>query len=275
MGGSKLDIIKSRQNINIKEYIKLRDGKKYRIAKKSFCIEGEKIFLEAISNKVDISKMYISKKFWKNIEKSIGLESIINSLGCKKYIINEEIKNYLMNTGVSSDIFCVCKKLDKQLSVDTIYSKKNFLFLCDLQNPGNMGNIIRTAEAFSIDGIIINNNCCDIYNPKTVKASMGSLFKVDIYPVEDEKSMTMLLKEKGFLTYATVLKDYDCSLAGFKFGSKNVIYFGNEGNGLASDIIDLCDRKLTIDMSSSIDSLNVSIASSVVMWEIMNQSKKF
>lgn len=266
-----MEKIESNKNRNIKEYIKLLDNKKYRNSTNSFCIEGDKLFFEALNNKVVFRSIFFTRKFLNKFNISLNDTKFLSNIPCKKFIISENVKQYIMDTSIGHDVFCICKKLDKQLSIDKIDSEKNFLFLCNVQNPGNLGMIIRSLDAFSIDGLILSPDCCDIYNPKVLRASMGSLFRANFYLTDDVLKTTMLLKEKGFSTYATVVNNSNCSLNRIKFGNKNIIYIGNEGNGLSDEIVNACDLKLTIDINPNTESLNVAVASSIIMWEMKRQ----
>jgi TrmH family RNA methyltransferase len=148
------------------------------------------------------------------------------------------------------------------------------MVLEDLQDPGNLGTIMRTGEGAGIDGVILSKGCVDIYNPKTIRSTMGSLYRVPFLYVEDLAQTIADLKAKGITFYAAHLKGerfYD----EFDFTKEGGCAFliGNEGNGLKDETADLADTYLKIPMEGKLESLNAAVASSILMYEVYRQKR--
>ena len=129
--------------------------------------------------------------------------------------------------------------------------------------------IIRTADAVSINGVFLTDDCCDIYNPKVIRSTMGSLFRMNLWTDCNFTNILNTLKEKSVYSYAAVIDSDALSLTECDFSSGAVVVIGNEGNGLPDDVISLCDKKLTIKMQGNINSLNAAMASGIIMWEML------
>lgn len=145
-----------------------------------------------------------------------------------------------------------------------------FLMLENLQDPGNLGTMIRTGEGAGITGVIMNNQTVDIFNPKTIRATMGSIFRVPIVYVPDLAPVLEQMHAKGIYTYAAHLKGqeyYDS----FSFREPTAFLIGNEGNGLSKEISDQAGQYLKIPMEGRVESLNASIAAALLMYEAHRQ----
>ena len=150
---------------------------------------------------------------------------------------------------------------------------KNTLILNRLQDPGNLGTILRTAKACGFQNIIVDNECVDIYNPKTVRSSMSALFSLDIFSSKDIFATAKELKEKGFTLAGTVLDKDAKNLYSVKPKNPVAFIIGNEGSGICDELKSLCDLKIIIPMEEGIESLNASVAASVVMYEFLRREK--
>ncbi|MEG0692676.1 MAG: RNA methyltransferase, partial [Oscillospiraceae bacterium] len=138
----------------------------------------------------------------------------------------------------------------------------------DLQDTGNVGTIIRTAEAVGIDGIIMTNKSCDIYNPKVIRGTMGSVFRMNFMITDDCSGLLTNFMQHNVKTYASVIHKEATSLEDVLFTSPSVLLIGNEGNGLSMEIQSLCSEKITIKMAGNTESLNASMAACILMWEM-------
>lgn len=149
--------------------------------------------------------------------------------------------------------------------------KDKFIIILDeIQDPGNMGTIIRTADAFGASGVVLTPNCVDIYNPKVVRSTMGSLFHIPIAQVEDKIQLIEELKNKHVKIYATSLESanyvYDID-----FRRDFALVIGNESKGISQQILDLADNIVKIPIMGNAESLNAAIASSIIMYETVRQ----
>ena len=149
---------------------------------------------------------------------------------------------------------------------------KNCIILDSINDPGNLGTIIRLSEASNVDLIILANNCCNIYNTKTIRASMSSIFRMNIYVSDNILNDLKLLKKCGFKIFATSLNDNSYNYTKADFTCKNVLVFGNEANGVSDELLKETTNYIKIPMKGSIESLNVSISVAVICYEMMRQN---
>lgn len=268
-----MEIITSNTNSNIKEYVKLRDSKSFRNKNKLFVVESVKLLREAIDSGIFIKKAFVaSPSNDKNYEalQSLFEKNKDNTKNTKLYQITKDIEKKMTITGNSKGVFAVCQKLDKSYELDKINIQGKYAFLSHLQDTGNVGTIIRTALALGLDGIIVSNDTCDLYSLKVLRASMGSVFKINCYESQNPKEDLKRLSKK-FRTYATVLDNNATDILSTQFQKNSIIVIGNEGNGLDIDEVNACSDKITISMKGDSDSLNASIASAIFMWEMMKK----
>ena len=232
--------ITSKDNKKIKELMKLYDNK-YRLEKGLFIVEGYHLF-EMAKDANLLMEVYSTKQ----IEVDVPL-----------YIITEDILKKISKTKSPQGIISICKmKEPKELGNKVIY-------LDNIQDPGNLGTILRSALAFNYFDIIISSDSVSLYNEKTISASQGALFKLNILTNKD-KDYLSYLKDKGYNLISTALNDSE-PISNLKLKDKNVIIFGNEGNGVRKEILDMSNQKVRIDMDN-IDSLNVGVAASILMY---------
>jgi TrmH family RNA methyltransferase len=142
------------------------------------------------------------------------------------------------------------------------------IILDSVQNPGNAGTIIRTTDALCNADIILTGDCADIYSGKTQRAAMGAIFRQNIKICKNIKKELAFLKESGYNIFATYLDKSSRSIENVKFNEKSAVVFGNEGSGLSAETADLCDDKIIIPINPESESLNVSVAAGIVLWEI-------
>ncbi|SEF70690.1 RNA methyltransferase, TrmH family [Caloramator fervidus] len=248
----------SRNNSLIREALKLKQ-KKYRDEFKKFLIEGARFVEEAIREK-QAECIFYSKKFLQTKYKDI--------LSCdvKKYEVDEEVIKELSDTETPQGIVAVCKKKDFDLSFI-----KDFVVIVDgLQDPGNLGTIIRTCDAADVDALILLKGTVDAYNPKTLRSTMGSIFRVPMIYFDSFYDAIEFLKRNDFKIYATCLEasqfiyDYD-------FKEKTAIIIGNEASGIPYEHISLSTYKVKIPMLGKAESLNAAVASAVIIYEVVRQ----
>lgn len=258
-------IISSRDNPFIKEYIRLRDNKKYRTAEQKFVLEGARISFDAAKSGVSLCSVFITEYALEKYFDSVDL--LKESSGGRLYLITDKLAGVLEDTKNSQGIFCVATVLDNNLSVGKIKRGRRFAVLDGLQDPGNVGTILRVSDAVGLDGVFLCN-CCDVYNPKTIRSTMGSIFRV---PFRDDLSFpeaAQLLKDCGVVLYAAVLDKDAESIRETVFCGSSCAVIGNEGNGLGEEDVALCNKRITIRMNGSIESLNAASAAGIILWEM-------
>ncbi|EFI42223.1 RNA methyltransferase [Peptoniphilus sp. oral taxon 386] len=253
-------IIESKDNKSFK-YLKSLLNKKQRTLDKIFFVEGIKVLEEALKYKIP---MYIavSDTFNKSIVTDLILKYQLNNVVI--YYFKNTIFKQLTDTENSQGIIAYFKHIHIN-GINEIENGK-YAFLDDLQDPGNVGGLIRSADAFSLDGIILSKNTVELYNPKLIRSTMASVFRVKLYIVES-KNEILKLKEKGFKIISTSVENAKASYE-YKFSENSVITFGNEAKGVSDEVFSYSDEKIYIPMSEEINSLNVNVAASILFYEM-------
>lgn len=259
--------ITSINNPLVKE-IKTLYRKKGRIKNKAFIIEGIKMIEEAIDNSYPVKNIIYTDQFLKTKDGENFFERI-KDLDNTIYVPNNIFKE-ISDTENPQGILGIAKLEYENLN--EIYKKERpfLLFLDEVQDPGNMGTIIRTADAFNADGIIITEGCVDPYNPKVVRATMGSIFRVPLYYISDGIHELKNLKDMNIRVYSTALTG-SIPIYETDFQKGFVLIIGNESNGVRKEIFSLSDKLIKIPMPGKAESLNAGVAASIIMYEVMKQ----
>lgn len=227
------------------KYFKKLQTKKYRDTEKLFLIEDEHLVNEALN-------MGIVKEI---------ITTTRNKYPVDTYYVNDKIMSFLSNQVSSSKVIAVCHTL-KEKDVNG-----NIIILDNLQDPGNLGTIIRSAVAFNFDTIVLGNTCVDLYNPKVVRASEGMLFHVNIIRRDLNKFLDEI-KNNYTLVTTDVVDGKD--IKDIKY--KNIaLVIGNEGNGVSANIASKCDEKVYIKMNKKCESLNAGVCASILMYEVSHE----
>lgn len=259
--------ITSASNSTIKK-IKNLYRRKQRWAKKMFLIEGIKIVEESIDNDYSIKNIVYSDDLF-DVQ---GGEVFFNRIKHDERLIHVPRKLYREISDMESPqgILGVVEFQINLIENASLNDKTCILLLDKVKDPGNMGAIIRTADAFGIDGVIVTEGCVDIYNSKVVRATMGSIFRVPIYNESNGVEIIKELKKKGLLIYSTSLEESKY-IQNVDFNKSCVLIIGNESRGVSQDIIALADELIKIPMPGGAESLNAAIASSIIMYEATMQ----
>lgn len=242
-----------------------------------FLIEGTKMFLEAPMER--IRKTFVSESFFKteSQKKENGIKSpCLEKLdSCGYEMVTDSVFAKITDTMTPQGILCVMDQFTYTLKDLLIRRNPTIMVLEDLQDPGNLGTIMRTGEGAGIDGIVMSKGCVDIYNPKTIRSTMGSLYRVPFVYTDDLASTLKELKEKEIRFYAAHLKGklfYD--EVDYTFPGGTGFLIGNEGNGLTDETAALADSYIRIPMEGKVESLNAAIAAGVLMYEAYRQKRK-
>lgn len=234
------------KNDKIKNIKKLNQ-KKYRDKENLFIVEGEHLVLEA---------------YKKGMIKELILEQDeILPIDVDTIYVTNDIINYISELETPQNIMAVCKKIEENEQLGN-----KILILDQIQDPGNLGTIIRSAVAFNIDTIILGNDTVDLYNSKVVRASQGLMFHLNIIK-RDLKEIIPKLKENNYKIMGTKVT-HGNSLKTIAKSEKFAIIMGNEGNGVQEEILDMCDEYIYIDMNEKCESLNVGVATSIILYEL-------
>ncbi len=238
-------LITSINNQTIKELDKLKQ-KKYRDLEQKFLIEGEHLVEEAEKSGV--------------LEKIILLENSEYHSNLEKIYVSRNVMKKLSSLDTPPNIIGVCKMLSKK------ELGKKVLLLDDIQDPGNLGTIIRSSVAFNVDSIVMSLNTVDLYNPKVIRSTQGMLFKINLIK-DDLGQVIKKLKSKNIPIYTTDVNGGE-NIRNMNSTDKYALIMGNEGNGVKDEISTLADRKIYIPMNSKVESLNVSVAASILLYEL-------
>ena len=264
----KTEIITSRSNPTIQFAASLRD-KKARKEHGMFCFEGKKLFTEAILKNVPLYAVFFTEKNQDLVQDALLHKEV------SLYLVSDSVYSKLTEEKAPEGVFCLAKTIDKYHNFDTIYipvknegkNTPSRMMLSSLRDPGNLGTVIRAAAAFGCKELILSDDCADIYNPKTVRASMGMLFDRHIHVIRDEIGTIQALRASGQKVYAAALHQDSLSLFDLKNPASCCFIIGNEGHGLSSDVLSACDGSVIIPMMEGTESLNASIAASLLLYE--------
>ncbi len=192
---------------------------------------------------------------------------------CGYEVVSEEVFAKMSDTQTPQGILCVLKQLQYNLR-DMIQNGKTpfFLVLENLQDPGNLGTMMRTGEGAGVSGVIMSRETVDIYNPKTIRATMGSIYRVPFFYAENLHETIGQMQESGIHVYAAHLKgtkNYDA----YDYGKPTAFLIGNEGNGLTDETAALADTYIRIPMEGQLESLNAAVAAAILMYEGARQRR--
>ena len=268
------EIISSRNNPTVKWAASLKD-KKGRDAARAFIAEGEKLTIEAAEAGLPLTHVFVSEEKYEKI-----MPKLKKALSAARY---NDTEIFILKPGVFEKIsteiapqgvISVIKHLDFFRQTDIIYKEEfskltgeRLIALCSVRDPGNLGSVIRSAVAFGVSHIILSSDCADLYNPKTVRSAMGSLFRVKATVVSCLPDFISAANAAGRRVYAAELTDGAVALGDAELSPYDVVIIGNEGHGIPADISALCDGSIYIPISSKTESLNASVAAAVFMWE--------
>ena len=244
-------LITSLENDRIKSYIKLKQ-RKYRKKTKTFIVEGLHSVLEAYKRDLVIELI---------LEKD---ENVPIDVPCI-YVTNDII-NQISSLETPSKVMALCKMEE----FDKVIGDK-ILLLDNIQDPGNLGTIVRSAVAFNVDCIVLSPDTVDIYSPKVIRSTQGMMFHIPII-IKDLNIVIDELKAKEIPVYGTRVEyGEDVRILKEKDKKRYALVMGNEGNGVSKEILDKCDRYLCIEMNDNVESLNVAVASSIILYELNRQ----
>ena len=248
------EIITSRQNPLMTHLRKLASSRSYRKKSGEYLCDGTKLLAEALKWGAEVKTAVFSE----------GVDIPPLPDGVRAVRVSEELMHAVspMETPQGA-LFTVALP---EVRLPETLSGKHYLVLDGVQDPGNVGTILRTADAFDCDGIFLVNACADLYNPKTARATMGAIFRREAYSVTVEELFSLLQKNDVPL-YGTALRDDTVPLAEADL-ARAAVAIGSEGRGLSQQVLDECAKTLKIPMNPRCESLNAAIAATVVLWEM-------
>ena len=258
-------MITANNNPQIKNIVALQKKSKLRKEQDVFIVEGVKMFKEAPKDRIEA--VYVSESFLKDEAQAALLK------GVKYECVSDKVFASISDTMTPQGILALVKQY--HYSFDDIFKQNKaplLVVLEELNDPGNLGTIVRTGEGAGITGIILSKGCVDIYNSKVIRATMGSIYRVPFMYVEDLHDALGIIK-KHCTVYAAYLDEdrFDCYSGDYKKATAFLI--GNEANGLTDETVGLADKRIIIPMEGRVESLNASVAASVLMYEAHRQRR--
>ena len=269
------ETISSRNN-NFVKWASALDDKKNRNSEGYFMAEGVKLTVEALDAGLPVDYIIICEE-----KKNEILQKISKYLHCEKYekcqivTVTDGVFEKISTEKSPQGVISIIKHLDFFRKMDIIYKEEFFsrayervILLSSVRDPGNLGAVIRSAVAFGVDHVILTADSADLYNPKTVRSAMGSLFRVKATVVSDFTSVIRALQDSGRRVFAAELSECAVSVSEARLRSTDAVIIGNEGHGIPTDISSVCDGSVYIPISHKTESLNASVAAAVFMWEM-------
>lgn len=240
--------ITSVENDKIKKYVRLKE-KKYRDQEGLFLVEGIHLVEEAYKTNL--------------IDEIILLEEKVCPYELPVTYVTDDILKKLTMMETHSTIMALCHKKEMTEKLGN-----HILLLDEIQDPGNLGTIIRSSKAFNVDTIVLGDKCCDLYNPKVIRSTQGMAFHMNII-MSDLNEIISRIKEEQIPVFGTKVDDgIDVCTLSANQKEKYALVMGNEGKGVSSDILKLCDQYLYIPMNQEVESLNVGVATSILLYEL-------
>ncbi len=236
----------------LKEIVKLHT-KKYRDKSDLFIAEGFKPLEEIIANNVEIIDIFALK----------GAD--ISGIKIPVTIIDETVMEKISTTNSVCEILTVAKK--RKYAPDILCNLNRIILIDSISDPGNLGTIIRSASAFNIDGIILYNNCVDLYSTKVIRSAAGNLFKTPIFYIKNIQELQRYTQNHKIIA-ASLKEENNISFEKCANLDKYIIMFGSEAKGLSSELTNLAEKNIKIEMKKNVESLNLSVSVSIILYEL-------
>lgn len=264
-------MITSTSNQNVKEIVQLRKKSKARSQADVFLVEGIRMIQEVPRERLE--RLYVTDGFYKKYKRELVQTE---EKGIKPELVSDKVFSYMSDTKTPQGVLGIVKQASYGME-DLVKTKSGngapyIMILDNLQDPGNVGTIFRTAEAAGVTGILMSKDCVDIYNPKTIRSTMGAIYRMPFLYTENLVETIAQLKRSGIHIYAAHLEGkntYDKE----DYCSGTAFLIGNEGNGLRQEIAECADTWIRIPMAGQVESLNAAVAASVLMFEGTRQRR--
>ncbi len=259
-----MQVITSKDNEMIKNIRKLKD-KKYRDTANQYMVEGIKLIEEAIQEGAKIDKIVVCEECVKDNTLEQNLLYEIAKHDC--IYVSEKIFATLTDVSTPQGILAVINKESSEDSID--YNQEMIVILDGIQDPGNLGTILRTVDSVGLNQIIVSSHTADAYNPKVVRSTMGAIFRVKVIESTNLVQTIKNIKKHRFKILATSLQT-EKSIFDVEYNKKAII-IGNEANGVTDEILAVSDIQAKIPMLGKTESLNASVATGVILYEYVRQ----
>ena len=259
-------MITSVSNAKVKQVVLWQGKAKERRKDQVFLAEGLKMFGEAPTEW--IREAYLTENALEKLRQNP--EAMYKLEGISWEMVSDEVMEKMTDTQTPQGILTVLKRPEYNLETLLDCPKGLFLVLEDLQDPGNLGTIMRTSEGAGVTAVIMNKTTVDIFNPKTIRATMGSIYRVPFIFADDLQEILRKMKRKGIRSYAAHLAG-TTYYTGCSFQDPTAFLIGNEGNGLSKEISEMADSFIKIPMEGKLESLNAAVAAALLIYEAKRQ----
>lgn len=261
-----MQTITSKDNAQIKHVVKLQKSSRYRRQTGLFAAEGVRLCTDAVRSGAQTEALFLTEEA---LAKYSADCDRLRACAQKTYLVPRSLFAHICDTQNPQGVLGVIKALDKSADFDTIENGGKYLALDNVQDPNNLGTVLRTAEAFGVAGVILSADCCDVYNPKVVRGSMGAVFRLPVLTAADLAAW--LRQHEALHTYAAVVDAAAEKVTETVFQTPCAVVIGNEGNGIGAETLCACQHTVTIPMNGRAESLNASVAAAVLMWEMVKE----
>ena len=257
--------ITSRDNTAVKHIIKLMKSAAYRNENKSFVTEGERLCRDALESGIYTETAVFTEKA---AEKYSGLYKKLEEVCESTLIVTEKLFSQISDTKTPQGVLCVCRSELRKLNIE---KGGVYLGLEHMQDPSNMGTVLRTAEALGVNGVILSKDCCDILSPKVLRGTMGAVFRIPVMFTPNISEALDICTTKGVVSIAAVLHEKSVSVTEISEADRKncILLIDNEGSGLKAETVEKCDIKAVIPMKGKAESLNASVAAAICIWELI------
>lgn len=270
-----MHLIRSKENETIKEIKRLKEAK-YRNLTDSYVVEGIKMIKEAFQEEAIVKKVVICEELLnknsENLREKLGIdEKLLYDMELAELVyVDSKIFKHISNVENPQGILAIIGKKNENI---IHYDQDIIVALDGIQDPGNLGTILRTLDSCNLTQIILSKECADPYNPKVVRSTMGAVYRINIVQTDNLANTLMEAKENGFKILCTDLSGKK-NIYEVEDYNKKIIVIGNEANGVSEEILNIADEKVIIPMLGKTESLNVAVATGVILYEYVRRKVK-
>lgn len=259
-----MERITSRDNKTVKLAAYLGKSRQARREHGLFLAEGARLCGEAAACGTDIVCLLMTEQWALRFPRQA---SLLKEHAEKAMLLEEKLARCISDQASPQGVFSLCRA-PEDAAEESFFAPGRYLALDALQDPGNLGTVIRTADAFALSGLILGPGCADRYSPKVLRATMGSVFRLRVLETADLAALLGRMQAAGAEIFGAALDRAARRLSGTVFPENCVVVVGNEGNGISAEVLSRCGRKIFIDMPGKAESLNAGVAASILMWEM-------
>ena len=255
--------ITSKDNLTLKEYRKLCGSRKFRKETEKFTLEGVRLICDCMKSGGDIIDLLVTED---GITRLGADFEPLSKCAKRTLLLTDALAASIAQTDSPQGVFAVCGGSIVKTELPQSF-ENGALMLCSLQDPGNVGTILRSAEAFGLSAVIMTADCPDAASPKVLRASMGAAIRIPIYCVADAKETIIALKSSKNAVFAAALGEKSVAVNTVSLKGA-IVAIGNEGSGLSDDVADACTKRVILPISENSESLNAAMAATVFAWEL-------